>query len=62
MEMGRGNSSFRDNWFMGWSAFYLISASLHALIFTFPHTPSFQRDSHAIPVSLLIAKDGSLKE
>ncbi len=62
MEMGRGNSSFRDNWFMGWGAFYLISASLHALIFTFPHTPSFQRDSHAIPLTLLIAKDGSRQE
>ena len=62
MEMGRGNSSFRDNWFMGWPSFYLISASLHALIFTFPLSPSLQRDGHAIPVTLLIAKDGSRQE
>lgn len=47
---------------MRWAYFLLISASLHALIFTLPLTPSLQRDGHAIPVTLLIAKDGSRQE
>ncbi len=47
---------------MRWAYFILISASLHALIFTLPLTPSLQRDGHAIPVTLLIAKDGSRQE
>ena len=47
---------------MRWASFLLISASLHALIFTLPLTPSLQRDGHAIPITLLIAKDGSRQE
>jgi len=47
---------------MRWASFLLISASLHALILTLPLTPSLQRDGHAIPVTLLIAKDGSHQE
>ena len=47
---------------MRWAHFLLISASLHALIFTLPLTPSLQRDGHAIPVTLLIAKDSSRQE
>jgi len=47
---------------MRWASFLLISASLHALILTLPLTPSLQRDGHAIPVTLLIAKDGSRQE
>ncbi len=47
---------------MRWAYFILISASLHALIFTLPLTPSLQRDGHAIPVTLLIAKNGSRQE
>ena len=47
---------------MRWASFLLVSASLHALILTLPLTPSLQRDGHAIPVTLLIAKDGSRQE
>ncbi len=47
---------------MRWASFLLISASLHALIFTLPLAPSLQRDGHAIPVTLLIARDGSRQE
>ncbi len=47
---------------MRWASFLLISASLHALILTLPLTPSLQRDGHAIPFTLLIAKDGSRQE
>ncbi len=47
---------------MRWASFLLISASLHALIFTLPLAPSLQRDDHAIPITLLIAKDGSRQE
>ncbi len=47
---------------MRWALFLLISASLHALIFTLPLSPSFQRDERAIAVTLLIAQDGSSQE
>jgi TonB family protein len=62
MEMARGYSSFRSSWFTRWPSFYLISASLHALIFTFPLAPPFETNGHAIPVTLLIARDGSSDE
>ena len=47
---------------MRWTSFLLLSASLHALIFTLPLTPTFERDERAIAVTLLIAQDGSSQE
>jgi protein TonB len=47
---------------MRWASFLLISASLHAHIFTLPLTPSFERDERAIAVTLIIAQDDSSQE